>query len=423
MLSINSNFSIDETKRPRVLVIGLGFVGLTFALHAASKGLQIYGLEKNSDVVTAIRGGNAHFRENGINEVLRSQINKNFHVASLQEGVPDVDFGVAVITVGTPVDQDGEVDMGQLTAAWSIAIKAVRDGGLIILRSTVAIGTSRRLAMQVQSDRNLFIAFCPERTVEGAALIELDSLPQLVSQYPDGPQAEQFFSLIASDIINCSSDEQAEAAKLLCNVYRDLHFSLANIFELVCENMSLSPLETFAVAGERYPRLGLPLPGFVGGPCLSKDAHILAGSLSDASLREWVLIGRRVNEKRLLESACKIRRLLIADRSNAEECHILLCGMAFKGKPSTDDLRDSSSVALYNIVAQYDDFKIFVHDVEISDDILMQEFQHVWTAVNKIQQTHIDIVVVLNTHQYYQCEDIMLLNKLGLATDTEVLRL
>lgn len=419
----NTSLMAEDSTDSSVLVIGLGFVGLTFALHAASNGLRVYGLEKDPTVVAAIKGGNAHFREDGINEVLTSHLNKNFHVATVQDGFPGVEFGAVVITVGTPVAAGGHVNMEQLNAAWSTALTSVRDGGLIILRSTVAVGTSRRLAKQAKSSRDVVVAFCPERTVEGAALDELSVLPQLVSQHPAGQEAHDFFSLIATDIVKCTSLEQAEAAKLLCNVYRDLHFSIANIFELACENMNLSPSETFAVAGARYPRFSLPKQGFVGGPCLSKDAFILAGSLSDELIREWVLVGRRVHEKRLKESAAKIKGLLFSSDAAAKGRSVLLCGMAFKGEPATDDLRDSPSVELYNIISGEAGVKTFVHDMEITTNNLKRHFEHVWTEQSSEQQTPISLVVVINTHQYYQCEDSLLLQKLGLNSKVEVMRL
>src|SRR5205807_1526903 len=122
--------------------------------------------------------------------------------------------------------------------------------------------------------RRFGLAFCPERTIEGKAIPEMRSLPQIVGGLDDesADRAEALFRLITPKIVRVSSLETAEMIKLINNTYRDLTFAFANEVALIAERMGLSAAEMIRAANVDYPRSNIAQPGFVGGPCLEKDA-------------------------------------------------------------------------------------------------------------------------------------------------------
>jgi hypothetical protein len=174
--------------------------------------------------------------------------------------------------------------------------------GHIYLRSTVPVGTTVKIhnAIQSSSRDDIKIFYAPERTAEGVALKELDSLPQIIGS-PESTNLKigaDMLSTLGFEIIETTNSETAEFIKLMCNIWRDSTFAISNEFAIIAESLNLDVFEIIEKANFQYPRATVPKPGPVGGPCLSKDTYILFESL-DQSLHEnsIVLRSRKQNEK------------------------------------------------------------------------------------------------------------------------------
>src|SRR5262249_45535196 len=142
------------------------------------------------------------------------------------------------------------------------------------------------------------LAFCPERTIEGKAIAEMQSLPQVIGGIDEQStgRAEALFRMITSKIVRVSSLEAAEMIKLINNTYRDLTFAFADEVALIAERMGLSAAEMIHAANVDYPRSHVAQPGFVGGPCLEKDTLILIDSLKKIDFKPRVIEeARKIN--------------------------------------------------------------------------------------------------------------------------------
>lgn len=203
-------------------IIGLGFVGLTFAVAAAKQGFIVYGVEKNNYIHKCLSENRAHFFEPGLDRLIEKHMNHNlFCVGKFPE---DVKFDAFVITVGTPL-QEGkkEPDFGYIVSALD-AIKHIYTGAeLIILRSTVSVGTTRSVVLptlekMVEKDNAIvpMVSMCPERTVEGKAIEELVTLPQIISGNSNEAleKAQGIFRRITPYVVEAGSLEEAELVKL-----------------------------------------------------------------------------------------------------------------------------------------------------------------------------------------------------------------
>mgnify|MGYP000645010593 CR=1 FL=1 len=163
-----------------VCIIGLGYVGLTLATYMATKGFRVFGIETNEKILNKLKNKKAHFFEPKLNILLQDLIGQNFTFSKV---IPEKEFDAFIITVGTPVDKNTKMPIMKFIkmAAKQVA-ERITEKSTVILRSTVAIGTSRNIILpilkRVRSDIKL--AFCPERTVEGKALKELKILPQII---------------------------------------------------------------------------------------------------------------------------------------------------------------------------------------------------------------------------------------------------
>ena len=331
-----------------VAVVGLGYVGLTLATALADTGFRVLGVERRADVVDMTQRGIPHFSENGLPEMLRHAVEQGMLQAETSFG--DESAGIYVITVGTPLGKDGKARLDFIEAATREVAENMPDGALVILRSTVKIGTARDVVapLLAASGKRFEIAMCPERTLEGKAMHELRRLPQIVGA--DTPEtrerAAHFFYKLTPTAVQVSSLETAEIIKLVDNTFRDVQFGFANEVARICDAYGVNAMEVIPGGKLGYPRTSVALPGLVGGPCLEKDPHILAQSLRERGVElDITTAARRVNERQPAETVDFILEEH-AKRSQSQP-QIALLGMAFKGVPETDDLRGAMSLAVF----------------------------------------------------------------------------
>jgi len=346
----------DTDSRFRtVCVVGMGFVGLTLAVSLAEAGLLVRGIERNADLRAKLRAGEPHFHEVGLASLLRHHVESGNLVIAPDFDVVDAD--VYTIAVGTPVGPDRRPLLEDVSQAATLLGGRLKHGDLVVLRSTVPVGTCRDIvaplleqASGLGRGTDFSLAYAPERTVEGRALDECRSIPQIIGglDAQSVRRAASLFSILTPAIVRVSSLEAAEMAKLLNNSYRDLSFSFSNEFALVCDGLSLDAVEIVQAANEGYPRDRVPVPSpGVGGPCLTKDPHIYAAVAERAGVQvELARLGRAVNERMPGHVLRKIEAFARRVAKDPAECKLLVLGLAFKGEPETSDVRESPSVEL-----------------------------------------------------------------------------
>ena len=350
----------------RVAVVGLGYVGLTLATVLAEAGFRVLGVEKRTEVVDKTNSGIPHFSETGLENSLRRVIDSGNlkAVSALDHEEP---CGVYIITVGTPLNNEGLARLDMIESAANQVAAHMPDGALIILRSTVKIGTTRDVVMPIleKSAKRFDIAMCPERTLEGKALQELRELPQIIGadEATVRDRASTIFRTLTNSVVQVSSLEAAEIVKLVDNTYRDVQFAFANEVARLCEVFDVNAHEVIVSGKLGYKRTNVPLPGLVGGPCLEKDPHILVQSARSRGLDlEITRAGRLVNERQPSETMQFIVKQM-ALRGVATGAKFALLGMAFKGVPATDDLRGAMSLRVLDELRRLrPDVKVHVYD-------------------------------------------------------------
>ena len=366
---------IDRSNQ-RVCIVGMGYVGLTLAVVMAECGYHVVGLERDAEKVNVLQTGSAHFFESGLSVRLARQLDRCSLCFTGDDGSDAVRAcGVFIITVGTPLGADSTPTMDMVAQAADQVASVMPDGALVILRSTVKLGTTRKVVLPIleASGRTFNLSFCPERTVEGRALEELYTLPQIIggSGEEDAWRSTQLFQYITPTTIRVSSLEAAELCKLLDNCYRDLTFSFGNEVALMCEALGLDALEVINAGNAGYPRTSIARPGLVGGPCLEKDPHILHHSLAEYDYQARLVdAGRALNEalpQRIVESI----EAVIGDQLGQDGSIVSFCGIAFKGQPETDDVRGTPCAALIQAFKErFPTAHLRGHDFAVSDDVI-----------------------------------------------------
>ncbi|MEU6477909.1 nucleotide sugar dehydrogenase [Streptomyces sp. NPDC047017] len=351
-----------------VCVVGLGYVGLTLAVTLAAQGCRVVGVERNRAVREQLARKEPHVREEGLD--LAGVIDRGLFTVT-DSVPPGRDVETYIVCVGTPVDDDGTPDLRQVEDATRSVAEVAVDGNLVILRSTVPVGTSRRLLAELRTHADIELAFCPERTVQGIAVQELRSLPQIVSAGSSraAERAADLFRVLTPGIVEVSDLETAELAKLACNAYRYSVFAFANELARLCRSVGVSAREVRDAAAAGYDRAAMPFAGPVGGSCLPKDTAILSRAFQDhgAPVSELLSGVRTVHRRTPAQVAHELTEH-ISRTAGFGPLTVALLGVAFKGHPETDDERSSPAVEIVaHLRARHGDLAVRSHDPAVPE--------------------------------------------------------
>lgn len=331
-----------------VAIVGLGRVGLPLALSFADRGLRVVGIDKDPAVLEAIADCRMPFHETGTQELLERVIESGR--LELSERLPAAAAADhIVLTLGTPAFSHIEIDISQIRSALEELLPLLHPGQTIILRSTVAPGTTEWVAGYLEQRRgfsvgeDLFVAHVPERIAENHFLEEIASLPCIVGGVGEGSgsKAAELFSLFGTEILQTSA-VQAELAKIWTNILRYTNFALPNLLMMNCEQFEANVFEVIDLINHDYPRGGIASPGLTAGTCLRKDFTF---SEERSSAPGMLLAVSRVHETvpHFLVEGLK-RRL----GGSLRGCKVAVLGLTFKR--DSDDLRDSLAAKLIRLL-------------------------------------------------------------------------
>jgi UDP-N-acetyl-D-mannosaminuronic acid dehydrogenase len=391
----------------KVCIMGMGYVGLTLAVVMAEKGFHVSGVEINSNTLTKLQNKTPHFFEQGLEIRLKRVVEKGAltFYQKINEIPLTVQPSIFVITVGTPLGENNKSQMHMVKSVGSEIASHMPEDSLVILRSTVRLGTTRNVVLPILKDagKKFSLAYCPERTLEGKAFEELTKLPQIVGGHTqeDMQRASDIFHRITPTVIRVSSLESAEIIKLLDNSYRDHMFAFGNEVALLCEATGLDGIEVIRAANLGYERTNIAMPGFVGGPCLHKDPHILIDSLTEFDYSPTLIKhGRALNES----ISSHVIAMALRDLPNLAETinlKISILGLAFKGKPETDDIRATPAIELIAALKKrFPSAEISGQDFAVSNDAIHTLGIEACTLEEAF--TDASLVIVANNNAKYQ---------------------
>lgn len=400
MITVNRNF-----KDRSVCILGLGYVGLTLATVMADTGFDVLGVEIRDELLEKLKRGEAHFYEPDLESRLKRLTNAG-RIKFAKYIPDDCKATVFIITVGTPLGSNGRTRLDMIENVANEIVKHLKEGDMIILRSTVKLGTTRKIIMPIlqKAGVKFDLVCCPERTVEGYALIELRQLPQIVGGVTEeaGVRAAQLFQFLTASVVRVSNAETAEMIKLVDNAQRDVFLAYGNEVARMCDAVGISAVEVIQKGKLGYPRTNIALPGPVGGPCLEKDPHILAEGLREYGIEpEITLAGRKVNERQPCEVALQIAALTKHLPNFPQKSVIALLGIAFKGRPATDDLRGTMARPIFNeLKKQFPDAHFQGYDSVVAQNEIKtfglepkDSLEDVFAGVN--------LAVILNNHSVF----------------------
>ena len=386
-------------------IYGMGFVGLTLAGHISITGKTVIGYDRLTQLVDSLNNADtSSVHEPGLPQLINDGLNAKTisfkHIHDLEPA------DIHIIAVGTPIDDYGVADLTALLEVTESIGKVLREGDQVMLRSTVPAGTTRQKVIPLLEKISglsvgidFSVTFAPERTSEGAALVELKALPQIIGSATEDclQKASKYWSSLNNTVILASSLEEAELVKLANNTFRDVSFAFSNELALLADKFNVNAFSLIAKANEGYTRntISYPSPG-VGGYCLTKDPLLYhySQSLKQGSY-SFGKLSREVNEKIKKYPIDLLSRYCLHTKNDMSSLNVLIVGMAFKGYPITNDLRGSISVELLFEV------KDIVNRVAIFDWAIPQ---------NELEEIHADTLEGLSESTISEFDAILLMN-------------
>jgi UDP-N-acetyl-D-mannosaminuronic acid dehydrogenase len=367
------------------VVGGAGHVGLPLALVLADNAFKTAILDTNKTALETIAVGRLPFFEKG-GEALLKKVLASGALVPCSDPKTITRAAFVVVTVGTPIDEFHNPDVSNLTRCFDELIPFLRDDQTIILRSTVAPGTTMYIDNYLRrKGKKTQLAFCPERVVQGKGVEEIPALPQLISgTSPEAvAEAKKLFSKIAPEVVEMSPLE-AEFAKLICNAFRYIEFAATNQLYMMVERAGLNYSNLLSKMKRGYPRMAsIPGPGFAAGPCLMKDTmQLFAFQKHDFILGQ---VAMTINEG--LPNFIVER---LAAQFDLGKTRVGILGMTFKAE--SDDIRESLSYKLGKLL-RFHGAQVFYSDEHAKDPTFVSKEELIASS---------DVVIVGAAHNAYR---------------------
>jgi UDP-N-acetyl-D-galactosamine dehydrogenase len=353
------------TADTRVVVIGLGYVGLPLAV-ALARSFETWGLDVDGERITQLERGHDRTGEIDPDRLAASSLRLTTDPAAC----PDADF--YIVTVPTPVDADNRPDLSIVMAATRTVGAMLKAGrcAIVVYESTVYPGVTEEMCgpeleriSGLVCGEDFFLAYSPERINPGDREHTIDRITKVVSgQTPQvlDAVADLYGQVTSGGVFRAASIKAAEAAKVIENAQRDINIAFVNEITQIFAKMDLSVWDVLAAAGTKWNFLKFE-PGLVGGHCIGVDPYYLAHRATElGSHPRIILAGRDMNDGMAAWVARDVH-----DWHKAGPGRILILGLAFK--PDVPDLRNSK---VADLIAAFRDLG---HDVDVHDPIVSRE--------------------------------------------------
>jgi len=328
----------------KISVIGQGYVGLTISAFAAEH-FEVIGFDSNQRVVDQLNSGVSHIE--GVESSLITKWIKAGRYAATTRGSDIRDCEIVVIAVPTPLTVDRKPDLSFIDAACKTIGQNLSRPVLVINESTSFPGTLRnfiRPAIEKYSSENIehFYAISPERVDPGRSDFNQKNTPRLYAGLtPEASvKTRAFYSKFCDSLVEVSSPEVAEAAKLFENTFRQVNIALVNEFAQIAHSLGISVYETLDAANTKpYGFMKFTPSAGVGGHCIPVDPTYLAAVAEEHGAPATFI--RRANEVNLEMSEYIVRRVAADNGGDLKGKNVLVVGVAYK--PNVADVRETAA--------------------------------------------------------------------------------
>jgi len=328
----------------KVAIIGQGYVGLTISSFAGEF-FEVVGFDNNQKIVDQLNSGISHI-EGVESSVLQKWIKAGRYIATTS-GSDISDVGLVVIAVPTPLSKDRQPDLTYIDAACKAIGENVKNPVLVINESTSFPGTLRNYikpAIEKYSKNPIehLYAISPERVDPGRGDYNQKNTPRLYAGLTAeaSERTRDFYSRFCDELVEVSSPEVAEAAKLFENTFRQVNIALVNEFAQITNALGLNVYETLDAANTKpYGFMKFTPSAGVGGHCIPVDPTYLATVAEEHGAPATFI--RRANDVNLEMSKYVVDRVQADNGGSLQGKSVLVIGVAYK--PNVADVRETAA--------------------------------------------------------------------------------
>lgn len=406
-------------------VIGLGYIGLPTALMLAAENFSVVGTDINKELIESLNNHNLSSSEQGLIDLFDIAL-KNKMVFTDRYVKADV----YIIAVPTPYEKDNKkIDPQYVIKAVQDVLESLSIGAIIVIESTVSPGTIDKYIRPAIEKRNfvigkdIHIVHAPERIIPGNTIHELRNNSRTIGadNIEVGLKIKGLYASFCKGDIIVTDIRTAEMSKVVENTYRDINIAFANELAIICRSANLDVHEIIRIAN-MHPRVNILQPGpGVGGHCISVDPWFLVGDYP--GLANLILTARKTNDS--MPEYVLERISSIMEENNIDDIKkIGIYGLTYK--EDVDDVRESPTLQLLNIMKkhlsagiklfdpmildnivenQYQDFDSFLNDIKLL--VLMVGHSHIKNQLHKIKHK-----IIFDTRNIFNNEQIEILYKL-----------
>ena len=339
-------------------VMGLGYVGLPLAVEMGHAGLEVIGFEVSERVAALVNAGESHIKDVKGADVASLRRSGKLEATTDMSRLGECD--VISVCVPTPLGKTKDPDMSYIVAATEAIVERLRPGQLVVLESTTYPGTTRELMLPrfesngLQVGKDFYLCFSPERVDPGNATWHTSNTPKVLG----GVTAKctelggRIYKLFIDDVVEVSSPESAELAKLLENTFRMINIGLVNEMAMICDRLGVDVWEVIDAAATKpfgYMKF-TPGPG-LGGHCIPLDPHYLAWKMRTLHYKTRMIeLAGEINTEMPAFWVGKLQDALNEVGKPLKGSKVLVLGVAYK--KDIDDLRESPSLTIIELLRE-----------------------------------------------------------------------
>jgi len=401
-----------QDRSAKIVILGLGYVGLPLATIFAEAGFNVVGVEPDKTKVDKLKRGKSY-----VQDVPSKKLEQLMQSGTLQA---TTDFSVleeadaVSICVPTPLRKTGDPDLSYILDATDELAKYMHPGVVVVLESTTYPGTTREILLPKLTENSglkvgedFFLAFSPERVDPGREDWTTYNTPKVIGGITTTctEVASLWYQQALETVVPVSSAESAEMTKLLENTFRMINIGLVNEMAIMCDRLGLDVWEIIDAAATKpfgYMKF-TPGPG-LGGHCIPIDPLYLSWKLRALNYTaRFIELASEINTGMPRYVVSKIQDALNEHGLPLKGSQILVIGAAYK--PDVDDIRESPSLDIIGLLRQKG-AKVSYHDPYIPrishDDYSLES---VPDLVESVQKT--DCAVIVTNHSIYDYQTIL----------------
>jgi len=361
-----------ESHTAVVGIVGMGYVGLPFAVEKAKVGFSVIGIEQNPARAAIINRGDNYIPDVKDDELRELVQSGHLRVITDFREVPQMD--IVVICVPTPLTKNLNPDLQFVESVTRELAKYLRPGQLISLESTTYPGTTEEIMLPILESSGLkvetdfFLSHSPERVDPGNARYTTKNTSKVVGGVGPNSQtvAVAFYSQTIERVVPVSSANAAEMVKVFENTFRAVNIALVNELALLCDKMQLNVWEVLDAAFTKP--FGImpfyPGPG-VGGHCIPLDPHYLEWKAREYNFNtRFIALAGEINRGMPEFVRSKTHRILNMLGVSPSKSKILLLGVSYKR--DLGDWRESPSLEVIRLL-QEDGVEVVYHDPYVAN--------------------------------------------------------